>query len=113
MLENHTASAVGSVNGKYIMQLKVDDVVFLYGNKDGIIAYGIADTTFSTKVFAYENIHDREYYVHLNNFRILKTPMTFSEMEDITTELQPQNTMYSIRLATAIRFIEEINQHHV
>ncbi len=114
MLENHTASAYGLPWGNNIKKLNIDDLVFLYGNINGLLAYGVVDSDLKLKEFIHNEKIYNEYYRNLDNFRILKTPISASEMKKITNKNYVYNTtMFSISCSEAVQFIEKINTHHI
>lgn len=96
MIKHQTASAYGIPWGNSIKKLEVGDIVFLYSNKVGIIAYGIVETDWAMRSFCIDNIKDDEYYVRLRNFKLLKTPMPASRIKEITSKLSFRQTMFSI-----------------
>ncbi|MDO9213578.1 MAG: hypothetical protein Q8Q54_04005 [Methylococcales bacterium] len=64
-----------------INRIKKGDVVFLYENRVGIIAYGIG--TGQTLVRDYDGDKDETHYQKLEDFTILEQPLTASEIKQI------------------------------
>ncbi len=81
MLEKNMAAAFYAPWKYCINKIKEDDVVFLYENGVGIIAYGRA--TGETLVRDYDGDAGEFHYQHLNNFKILKRPLSAAEIKKI------------------------------
>jgi len=84
MLEHSKAAAYFDPWKNKIKNLSKGDTVFLYRSGKGIIAMGIA--TGDVKVKNYrdeEKYQNEEYYQKLNNFMILKKPITASDIKQI------------------------------
>lgn len=113
MLNEHKASAYGLPYGKNIMKLEQGDKVFLYRNKDGIIAYGIADGNLKTKQFIFNEIAYDEYFMQLDNFIILRSPLPPSKMRCLSNNLAFSRTMYTIDSESGNLFVEEINKNYI
>lgn len=64
-----------------IEKIKANDLVFLYSNEVGIIARGSASGICETK--DYEGKADEEYYMELDRFKELETPLKASEISQI------------------------------
>ncbi|MCD7034527.1 hypothetical protein LRR81_09775 [Metabacillus sp. GX 13764] len=73
MLENQKCAAYFGRWKKLITKIQRDDRVFLYSNGKGIIARGIATGQMETA--DYKGEPDEEYFMHLNDFQILQTPI--------------------------------------
>jgi predicted RNA-binding protein with PUA-like domain len=82
MLQNKKCAAY-DVRKRQIRQLEEGDVVFLYHNEHGIIAFGEADENFDKSY--HDGEKDQEYSMKLKNFHTTKDkPLTASEIKDIT-----------------------------
>lgn len=81
MLEEEVAAAFYSPWKLNINRIKSGDVVFLYENGVGIIAYGHASG--KTLVRDYNGDADEFHYQHLDNFQVLKEPIKASEAKRI------------------------------
>ncbi len=90
-----------------IQRLQKGDYVFLYQSGAGIVAYGIADGVLKKQDC---NGHkDYEYYMHLDNFKKLKTPITANEMKQIAQKGFPfPQTLYAISDEVRNLFEKEI-----
>lgn len=80
MLDNQKCAAYRSTK-TVIEDIKIGDLVLLYGNKKGIIARGIADGVVRKKEDKGEE--DAEYYMSLNEFSIYKEAITYNEIREI------------------------------
>jgi len=67
-----------------INNLDVGDVVFLYSNGNGIIAYGEVCSETLVRDYRSNKSTDEEYYKKLKDFKKLHTPVT---VQDITDKL--------------------------
>lgn len=81
MLANKRASAFYSPWKDKITNIKKSDIVFLYKNGEGIVAYGRAKNSY--KSAAWQGDADEEYYVELEGFKILTTPISHTELKEI------------------------------
>ncbi|RMG39621.1 MAG: hypothetical protein D6732_04025 [Methanobacteriota archaeon] len=85
MLREKIAAAYFSPWKHKIKSLSKGDVVFLYQSGVGIVAVGKASGTL--KIRNYQNnpdYVDEEYYMKLNSFFRVETPISASEIKDIT-----------------------------
>ena len=73
-----------------IGKLQRGDTVFLYKSGYGIIAYGIADGKLEKKDC--DGYKDYEYYMHLDDFTVLKKPLSASKMKELTKQGFPFRT---------------------
>jgi len=69
------------------------DIVFLYKNQVGIITYGIADGDLA--IGDYKGHKDEEHLMHVDRFRILKTPITPSEITALSKRLALPRVFYA------------------
>jgi hypothetical protein len=85
MLLNHKCAAYFSPWKESIEAIQPNDMVFLYSNKRGIIARGIA--TGIAEVDDYTNAEgyhpDEQIFMHLDRFEILKTPLPAGLINEI------------------------------
>jgi hypothetical protein len=61
------------------------DVVFLYENRVGIIAYGFADGKLIIR--DYEGYEDEEHRMHVDEYRILKDPFKPKDVSKLSRKL--------------------------
>lgn len=109
MLTNHKAAAYNGRWKEKIRKLQKGDCVFLYQSNVGIIAYGKADG--KLEMAEYEGYANEEFYMHLDDFQILKVPMSPSEMKRIADKGFPfLQTMYSISEEICEKFIADIKK---
>lgn len=95
MLREHKAAAYYPGWREKIQKLQKGDMVFLYKSGTGIIAYGVADGKLQKADC--DGHPDYEYYMNLNKFVILKSPISASQMKGITNQGFPfRTTMFSI-----------------
>lgn len=85
MLKNKKCAAYFDPWKYNIQKLNKSDVIFLYQSGVGIVAFG--ETDGKLLMCDYQNNpnnKDEEYYMKLNDFHILKTPLQAFEMKNIT-----------------------------
>lgn len=105
MLQEHKASAYYPGWREKIQKFQKGDIVFLYKSGVGIIAYGYASGILNKK--ACDGHPDYEYYMHLDNFVILTTPISASQMKEITGYgFNFRQTLFSISEEAAKKIIE-------
>jgi hypothetical protein len=81
MLKDGIAAAFYQPWKRNIDRIKKNDVVFLYENGKGIVAYGRG--TGDTLKSAYEGNPDECHYQVLSNFTVLKQPLSAAEVRTI------------------------------
>lgn len=81
MIQNKRASAYNNPWKFSIMNISKSDFVFLYQNAVGILAFGKAQDSY--RVSDWDGEEDEEYYVNLDNFKMVDPPITASELRDI------------------------------
>lgn len=112
MLREHKAAAYYPGWREKIEKLQKGDTVFLYKSGTGIVAYGIADGNLKKRDC--DGNKDYEYYMGLDNFLILKVPMSASQMKEITGQGFPfRTTMFSISDECKDSIIEDITKNHM
>lgn len=112
MLQEHKAAAYYPGWREKIEKLQKGDTVFLYKSGTGIVAYGVADG--KLKKQDCDKKKDYEYYMGLENFVVLKTPMSASEMKKVTDQGFPfRTTMFSISDECKNGMIQEIMRSHM
>jgi len=78
-------------------RIKKGDKIFLYRNKEGIIARGVAKSNYKKKDYhddpQYKN---EEYYVPLTKFQKLENPITHADIVEITGVYRRFTTCISI-----------------
>lgn len=84
MLRHHKASAYRTKKDK-IKKLHLDDIVFLYQSKVGIVAYGTVVSGLKTMNYTKKNksYKDGEYYKVLSYFVTLERPLTAKEIKKL------------------------------
>ena len=80
--------------------IKRGDIVFLYRNCVGIIAYGIADGKLIIRNF--EGYMDEQHLMHVDRFRIIKFPIKPSEVTKLSRKLASTGIFYA-RTVSPIR----------
>lgn len=112
MIKNHKAAAYYGKWKAKIRKLQKGDCVFLYQSNVGIIAYGYANG--KLEMAEYEGNADEEYFMQLDNFHVLKVPMSPSEMKQIADKGFPfLQTMYSISDEIRDLFIKDIKKNRL
>ena len=81
MLENGCAAAFYDPWKLNIKQIRAGDIVFLYSNGVGIVAFGTG--TGNVEVKDYHGDKDECHFQKLKDFTVLKTPMKASEIKKI------------------------------
>ncbi len=85
MLKERIAAAYFSPWKHKIENLSKGDVVFLYQSGVGIVATGKASGKLQIRNYHNEQKHtDEEYFMKLNQFYLLKSPMSASEVKGVT-----------------------------
>ncbi|HGE72397.1 TPA: EVE domain-containing protein [Candidatus Poribacteria bacterium] len=85
MIDNQKAAAYFDPWKRDIEKLKKGDKVFLYRSGEGIVAMGIASGKLEKKPWHGEDKHkDEEYCMKLDKFKILKDPLSASDIKKIT-----------------------------
>ncbi len=85
MLKEKIAAAYFSPWKHKIENLSKGDVVFLYQSGVGIVAVGKASGKIQIRNYHNDQKHaDEEYYMKLNQFHLLESPMSASEIKGIT-----------------------------
>lgn len=85
MLSEKIAAAYFSPWKNKINNLSKGDVVFLYQSGTGIVAVGKASGKLERRPYHGDPLNeDEEFYMKLNQFHLLKSPITASEMKEIT-----------------------------
>lgn len=113
MIREHKAAAYGKVR-KCIAKIQQGDVVFLYRNSVGIVAYGVADGSLMENSYAKSDGEIcEENYMHLDNFKVLEFPFTAAQMKLLSNSLAFQLTMYKIDNESGVAFIKKINADYL
>lgn len=90
-----------------IQKLQKEDFVFLYQTSVGIVAYGKADGKLNMK--EWDNVPDDEYYMNLNDFRMLSNPLSAAEMKLAANIGFPfRTTMFSVDEDTKEKLMKAI-----
>lgn len=108
MIREKKAAAYSKGWREKIGKLQKDDIVFLFQNRVGIIAYGIADGEVK------ENEENDESYMSLSSFKKLKYPMNAKKMRNLSDRWPGfPHMLYSIDAKVGERFIKEIEENHL
>lgn len=115
MLRENIAAAYFSPWKHKIKYLSKGDVVFLYQSGVGIVAVGKASGTLKIRNRHNNPNHaDEEYYMKLNQFRKLESPVSASEIKDITgINYRFMSTMFGIDAESGKKLFKEVRQHGV
>lgn len=105
MLSERKAAAYYPGWREKIQKFQKGDIVFLYKNGEGIIAYGYADGVLNK--CPCDGFDDYEYNMHLDRFVVLKNPVSASQIKNITGYgLNFRQTLFSISEESAKRIIK-------
>ena len=106
MVEKGKAAAFSCGWKEKISRLQKGDLVFLYESGSGIVGYGKADGKLKMR-----GDNDNEYYMMLDEYIKLSTPISASRMKELCDKGFPfAQTMYHISDECKDKFINEINQ---
>ena len=95
-----------------IGKLQRGDTVFLYKSGYGIIAYGTADGKLEKKDC--DGYKDYEYYMHLDDFTVLKKPLSASKMKELTKQGFPfRTTMFYMSEECKDILMKEIKKNYL
>lgn len=110
MIKEKKAAAYWPGWREKIAKLQKGDIVFLYKSGTGIVAYGKADGKLNKcECDGYE---DYEYNMHLDDFVVLKDPISAAEMKEITDcGYNFRQTLFSISQSSADKIIAYVNKH--
>ncbi len=97
MLTEHRAAAFHDPWKYSITNIGRNDVVFLYRNREGLVAYGKAKVPHGVRARG----DDEEYYVDLQEFRRIDPPISYSEMSQIVGYKVPVLRTYTSILKEA------------
>ena len=112
MLKGHKAAAYYPGWREKIEKLQKGDTVFLYKSGSGIIAYGIADGKLVKRDC--DGNENYEYCMHLDNFTILKEPMSAAKMKELTKQGFPfRTTMFHLSEECRNLIIKEIQENYI
>lgn len=110
MLKNKKCAAYGEKWKKSIEQIKTNDIVFLYSNTRGIIARGMATGILKIADYEERNKPSIEYYMDLNGFQILRTPLPASRISYLVGVTRYDRTDIPLTHKNGIDLWEEITQ---
>ncbi|MEH7250422.1 hypothetical protein V7114_27085 [Neobacillus niacini] len=116
MLKNEKCAAYFSPWKERINQIQPNDLVFLYSNGTGIIARGIATGVVEIADYMNEDgLHiNEEYYMYLNRFETLSSPVSSSDINDIVGNhvvLAP--TMVSLDYVRGLKIWQAITRKYL
>lgn len=72
-----------------INKLNEGDMVFLYSNGKGIIAFGKVHGETQIRDYRSEKFKDEEYFRHLSDFKLLKRPITVAMVKNKVGKKMP------------------------
>jgi len=98
MIKSHKAAAYFDPWKRNIERLKRNDRIFLYRSGTGIVATGLASGKLEKKSYHGEDKYkEEEYSMKLFKFKVLKKPLTASEIRKITGKKSPfRSTMCAL-----------------
>lgn len=110
MLREHIAAAYFSPWKNKIKNLSKGDIVFLYQSGSGIVAVGKANGVLKKRNYHNEAKHsDEEYYMKLDKFHLLKSPMKAAEIKEITgVNHRFMSTMFGLDEESGKKLFKEI-----
>lgn len=112
MLREHKAAAYYPGWREKIERLQKGDYVFLYKSGTGIVAYGVASGKLEKQDC--DGHKDYEYYMRLDKFQTLRTPMPASRMKEAAGQgFAFLQTMFSISGECRDILIKEIIKNHL
>lgn len=95
-----------------IGKLQRGDTVFLYKSGYGIIVYGTADGKLEKKDC--DGYKDYEYYMHLDDFTVLKKPLSASKTKELTKQGFPfRTTMFYMSEECKDIIMKEIKNNYL
>ncbi len=110
MLKEKIAAAYFSPWKHKIENLSKGDVVFLYQSNVGIVAAGKASG--KLQIRNYHNVEkhtDEEYFMKLNQFHLLKSPMSASEVKGVTgVNHRFMSTMFGVDAENGKKLYKEV-----
>ena len=112
MLKEKKAAAFFDPWKKLIKRIQPGDRVFLYRSGTGIVARGIAKSRYKKKAYHDKPKYaDEEYYVELKKFRICKSPLTPSDIIEITgINYRFMKTCFAIAKESGAKVWKEISR---
>lgn len=113
MLREHIAAAYFSPWKNKIKNLSKGDIVFLYQSGFGIVATGKVSGTLKKRNYHNDPKHiDEEYYMKLEQFYLLKSPMKAAEIKEITgVNHRFMGTMFGLDEESGKKLYKEIIRH--
>lgn len=112
MLREHKAAAYYPGWREKIERLQKGDLVFLYQSGAGIVAFGRASGKLEKRDC--DGHKDYEYFMTLEKFRQLKTPMTAARIREITDPgIQFRQVLFSISEESSAAIQKEIRANYL
>ncbi len=110
MLKENIAAAYFSPWKNKIRNLAKGDIVFLYQSGFGIVALGKSSGILKKRNYHNDPKHiDEEYYMKLEQFHLLKTPMKAAEIKEITgVNHRFMSTMFGLDAENGKKLFKEI-----
>lgn len=112
MLKGKKAAAFFDPWKKSIKRIQPGDRVFLYRSGTGVVARGMSKSRYKKKAY-HDNPKDadEEYYVELKNFLVCESPLTPSEIVDMTgINYRFMKTCFAIRKDSGAKIWKEISR---
>lgn len=113
MLREHIAAAYFAPWKNKIKNLSKGDIVFLYQSGTGIVAAGKINGTLKKRNYHNDPKHiDEEFYMKLEQFHLLQTPMKAAEIKEITgVNHRFMGTMFGLDEESGKKLYKEIIKH--
>jgi hypothetical protein len=116
MLQNEKCSAYYSPWKEKIQHIQPNDLVFLYRNKKGIIARGIASGVVEIADYLdKDGLHeDEEYYMNLNRFERLSKPVSSTAINEIVgSQIVLAPTMVQLDYERGLKIWQAITKEYL
>lgn len=107
MINNQKAAAYWPGYREKIQKFQKGDLIFLYKSGTGIVAYGYAGGTLEKSPC--DGYKDYEYSMKLNDFVVLKSPISAADMKHLTSQgYNFRTTLFSISIEASEILLKEI-----
>jgi len=115
MVEHNKAAAYFDPWKKNIVKLKKNDKIFLYRSGTGIVAMGLASGKLQKQDYHHEKQYpDEEYFMKLERFKLLKTPLSAADIKKITgINYRFMSTMFALDKESGDKLWEYILKNNI